>query len=260
MGVCTVVISRSAQMLADRSRFEEALIGHLRNRRGLHVLVTPSIYWLTPSASALATLRRVSGDIVLASWLHPRAACWILRAHGVEGTCHNDEDTPHGETAPDADARLIRCFNLDNFDSPEACAEVLLDAVGVSDEETAPSHVEIIDEEVSSRWYPVLDDSRCINCKQCHDFCLFGAYDLDERGRVRVSNPDACKPGCPACARICPVKAIMFPHHVDDPVIAGASEAEPVEGHAGADDDTRDDVMPRDELDDLIDALDDLDV
>ena len=256
MASCTIAISRSAEALADRSRFEEALIQCLRSGCGLHVVVTPSIYWLTPSSSALAALRRISGNIALASWLHPRAACWVLRAHRVEGACRGDENKPQGGTGSDPHERIVRCFNLDNFDSPEACAEALRDAAGVSDEETTQAHIETIDEEVSSRWYPVLDESRCINCKQCHDFCLFGVYELDERDRVRVSNPDACKPGCPACARICPVRAIMFPHHVDDPVIAGAPDVEPVEEHAG----TGDDGTPRDELDDLIDALDELDV
>jgi ferredoxin len=53
-------------------------------------------------------------------------------------------------------------------------------------------------------------------------FCLFGVYALDENGKVTVANPDNCKSGCPACSRICPHSAIMFPLYGRDPAIAGA--------------------------------------
>jgi ferredoxin len=45
---------------------------------------------------------------------------------------------------------------------------------------------------------------------------------LDEGGKVEVRNPDSCKTGCPACARICPQSAIMFPLYEKDEAIAGA--------------------------------------
>lgn len=72
------------------------------------------------------------------------------------------------------------------------------------------------------RWYPIVDGSRCINCQHCLQFCLFGVYELDARGKVAVSRPDQCKPGCPACSRICPQGAIMFPLYEKDAAIAGA--------------------------------------
>jgi ferredoxin len=39
---------------------------------------------------------------------------------------------------------------------------------------------------------------------------------------VAVIEPDACKPGCPACARICPRGAILFPLYEEDEAIRGA--------------------------------------
>ena len=60
---------------------------------------------------------------------------------------------------------------------------------------------------------------RCICCGKCQDFCLFGVYARDGR-RVVAAEPDRCKDGCPACARLCPEGAILFPHY-PDPVIAG---------------------------------------
>jgi len=67
-------------------------------------------------------------------------------------------------------------------------------------------------------WFPVLDYDRCIDCGQCMSFCLFGVYDLDADGRVVVAQPANCKTNCPACARVCPQGAIMFPKHAQTPI------------------------------------------
>ncbi|MHB1425330.1 MAG: ATP-binding protein [Gemmataceae bacterium] len=71
------------------------------------------------------------------------------------------------------------------------------------------------------RWYPVIDYSRCTNCMECLDFCLFGVYGVDKLDRLIVENQDNCKRGCPACSRVCPEHAIMFPDYKSAP-IAGA--------------------------------------
>jgi NAD-dependent dihydropyrimidine dehydrogenase PreA subunit len=67
-----------------------------------------------------------------------------------------------------------------------------------------------------------MDLSRCTNCGNCFQFCLFGVYEKDAQGQVTVARPDNCKPGCPACARICPSSAIMFPLYAQDPAVSGA--------------------------------------
>ncbi len=72
------------------------------------------------------------------------------------------------------------------------------------------------------RWYPVIDYSRCTNCMECLDFCLFGVYGVDGQERIHVEHQDECKKGCPACSRVCPENAIMFPEH-KTPAIAGAA-------------------------------------
>jgi NAD-dependent dihydropyrimidine dehydrogenase PreA subunit len=70
-------------------------------------------------------------------------------------------------------------------------------------------------------WFPVIDHSRCNTCGQCADFCLFGVYEKID-GKVVVVHPKECKNNCPACARICPQTAIIFPKYEHAGAIAGA--------------------------------------
>lgn len=78
-----------------------------------------------------------------------------------------------------------------------------------------------IDEHPGRRWYPVIDFSRCTNCMECIDFCLFGVYGVDSLETIVVEQADNCRKGCPACSRVCPQNAIIFPQH-KTPAIAGA--------------------------------------
>lgn len=83
--------------------------------------------------------------------------------------------------------------------------------------------VQRIDDAGARRWYPVIDYSRCTNCMECIDFCLFGVYGTDRLDTILVEQPDNCRKGCPACSRVCPENAILFPHH-KTPAIAGSPE------------------------------------
>ncbi len=67
-------------------------------------------------------------------------------------------------------------------------------------------------------WFPVIDYDRCTNCMQCLSFCLFGVYGVDEERRIQVQNNDNCKTNCPACSRVCPEAAIMFPKYKAGPI------------------------------------------
>jgi Pyruvate/2-oxoacid:ferredoxin oxidoreductase delta subunit len=67
-------------------------------------------------------------------------------------------------------------------------------------------------------WFPVIDYDRCTNCMQCLSFCLFGVYGVDEQQRIQAQNHDNCKTNCPACSRVCPEAAIMFPKYKAGPI------------------------------------------
>lgn len=66
-------------------------------------------------------------------------------------------------------------------------------------------------------WFPVIDYSRCTNCMQCLSFCLFDVYGV-KNGKIDVRNRDNCKTDCPACSRVCPEVAIMFPKYRHGPI------------------------------------------
>lgn len=67
-------------------------------------------------------------------------------------------------------------------------------------------------------WFPVIDYDRCTNCLQCLSFCLFDVYGVDDQKQIQVQNNDNCKTNCPACSRVCPEVAIMFPKYASGPI------------------------------------------
>jgi Pyruvate/2-oxoacid:ferredoxin oxidoreductase delta subunit len=67
-------------------------------------------------------------------------------------------------------------------------------------------------------WFPVIDFDRCTNCMQCLSFCLFDVYGVDDDKNIQVTNPDKCKTNCPACSRVCPEVAILFPKYGSGPI------------------------------------------
>ena len=84
-----------------------------------------------------------------------------------------------------------------------------------------PQHSHTPTLQSSPAWFPVIDYTRCTNCGQCFQFCLFGVYEKDAEGRVVVAKPESCKNNCPACARICPEAAIIFPKTAEEPINGG---------------------------------------
>ena len=67
-------------------------------------------------------------------------------------------------------------------------------------------------------WFPVIDYSRCTNCMQCLSFCLFDVYGVSADQKIQVQNQSNCKTECPACSRVCPEVAIMFPKYRHGPI------------------------------------------
>lgn len=233
-----VVVSRDRSPRAEQNAFHEALLAGLEQRPHFEVIVVPHLYDLFPAGPAVRRLSAIHGDMIVLAWLYPRSAYWVLDAGGIRGrlgrTSSLGEEEPtelelsnsgRGET-PD---RTIWCFDLRAEDKPESFLhqvdELAAAKHGPGPESAAVvtarnGKAEEVQEATRPRWYPVVDMSRCTDCHECLNFCLFGVYGLDANGAGFVEQPDACRPGCPACARICPAGAILFPQH-SDPAIAG---------------------------------------
>ena len=108
---------------------------------------------------------------------------------------------------PEDDART-RYTDVNGLD-PASIAE-RVDALRSADGRPAPG--------VWKPWFPVVDYSRCTNCMQCLSFCLFDVYGVSTDGRLQVQNQNNCKTECPACSRVCPEVAIMFPKYRHGPI------------------------------------------
>ncbi len=169
-------------------------------QKGNDVLIIPDVYHLAENSPIWQELRALPPRVTLWAWHHPRPLRWLLARHGIK-------------------AQEWQIFDLRLF-SPEDTA-MTLPPLPVSPK----GSIKRLNEYVQERWHPVIDEQLCKQCGHCVEFCLFGVYGYDNEQKIRVLQPDNCKPGCPACARICPQGAIMFPLYEKEPAIAGAPGA-----------------------------------
>jgi NAD-dependent dihydropyrimidine dehydrogenase PreA subunit len=256
----TVVLSQAQGKNPAKRALEESIAAALIMEPGLDVSVVPYLYDLDADHTGRLFLESVTGDMVVLGWMYPRAAFWLLDRDGIKGhygESHlkppaEDEDEeeggepelPKGIGAVDIPDRQIYCLDLRDFNThvpyieevrriaaecnerrearERETASLALVQLGVAARagENGFTPDQLL-QQPQRRWYPVIDYSRCTNCMECIDFCLFGVYGVDKLDRILVENQDNCKRGCPACSRVCPEHAIMFPDY-KTPAIAGA--------------------------------------
>jgi NAD-dependent dihydropyrimidine dehydrogenase PreA subunit len=254
----TVVLSQAQGKNPAKRALEESIAAALIMEHGLDVSVVPYLYDLDADHTGRLFLESVQGDMVVLGWMYPRAAFWLLDRDGIKGhygesqlkppAALDDEDEEDGEPEPpkgigsvNVPDRFIYCIDLRDFNSHAPYLEEVRRIAAecrerreARERETAspalvqlgvvapsPFGPEQLLQQPGRRWYPVIDYSRCTNCMECIDFCLFGVYGVDNVDRILVENQDNCKRGCPACSRVCPEHAIMFPDY-KTPAIAGA--------------------------------------
>jgi Pyruvate/2-oxoacid:ferredoxin oxidoreductase delta subunit len=255
----TVVLSQAQGKNPAKRALEESLAAALIMEPGIDVSILPYLYDLDANHTGRLFLESVSGDMVVLAWMYPRAVYWLLDRVGVKGhfgetrikPAPEDDDEgeekaepepPKGIGAVGLPDRHIYPIDLRDESSHAAfVAEIRRVAVecrerrAVTPQNEKPAAIvqlgvpavpafvpEQLLQQPGRRWYPVIDYSRCTNCMECLDFCLFGVYGVDSLDRLHVENQDNCKKGCPACSRVCPEHAIMFPDY-KTPAIAGAA-------------------------------------
>lgn len=248
----TVVISKGQSRNPQKRELEQKLAEAASQLDGVQVLVIPHLYDLPKDSESYQQLSQVEGDLIVASWIYGRAAHWVLDRNGIRGQTGEvllgadaEEDEDEEPAAPGEEVervtdlyprpeRKIHCLDLKSAAGFDAVVEEMHRIMGI-DPPPGPTELPVIggrlvqvEETTSRRWYPVIDFDRCTNCMECVDFCLFGVYGVDSAETILVEQPDNCRKGCPACSRVCPENAIIFPQH-KAPAIAGA----PVDGGEG---------------------------
>ncbi|HPA19923.1 MAG TPA: ferredoxin family protein [Verrucomicrobiae bacterium] len=183
---------------ASDGRLDE-LPRHLSDA-GFDVWLVPNLYHVAEACELWRDLASLEGGAVFLLPLHPRPIEALLRRHGAWRTECLAVDSRTREAPAPLAAELSR-----RLGSPSGAGSI-----------------QRRDASAGARWYPLVDESRCTHCGSCFQFCLFGVYEMDERKKVRIVHPDRCKPGCPACSRICPQGALIFALYDKDPAIAGA--------------------------------------
>jgi NAD-dependent dihydropyrimidine dehydrogenase PreA subunit len=200
--VCRPRIDQNSSEQAEAAISQELfdLLGQLPLGQ---LLATGPLYDLDPEGEMVERLKEVDGPIVFLTDMVDRAAIWTARRLGVT-------------------AEIVKAIEVADYSDPPAVVESVR-AVLDDKSDTPECQVSTIDEKSSNRWFPVVDYDRCTGCLECLNFCLFGVYEALDGKQPTVSRPTMCRPGCPACSRVCPAGAIIFPYY-NDPVISGRSE------------------------------------
>lgn len=248
MATPTVVVSRGQSRNPQKRQLEQAVAEAAEKLEGVDVISVPHLYDLPKGSESYQQLAEAEGDLIVLSWVYPRASRWVLDRNGIQGQSgevqlgaepDDEDDSTASESADQSDDvdrvtdmhprpdRRIYCIDLKQAEQVEPFLEEIqriVDAEMPSEIDSLPivgGKLVQVDESPSRRWYPVIDYDRCTNCMECVDFCLFGVYGVDGAETILVEQPDNCRKGCPACSRVCPENAIIFPQH-KAPAIAGA--------------------------------------
>src|SRR5262245_35490501 len=129
----TVVLSQAQGKDPRKRALEESLVAALIMEPGLDVSVVPYLYDLGPDHTGRLFLEGVAGDMLMLTWLYPRAAFWVLDRDGIKGhfgesqlkpPADDDEEQEAGEPEPakgigavEVPDRFIYCLDLRDFPS-----------------------------------------------------------------------------------------------------------------------------------------------
>src|SRR5438105_6035990 len=81
----TVVLSQAQGKHPAKRALEESLVAALIMEPGLDISVVPYLYDLDAEHTGRLFLESIRGDMVVLTWLYPRAAFWLLDRDGIKG-------------------------------------------------------------------------------------------------------------------------------------------------------------------------------
>src|SRR5437867_9237471 len=81
----TVVLSQAQGKDPRKRALEESITAALIMEPGLDVSVVPYLYDLDAQHTGRLFLESITGDMVVLSWMYPRAAFWLLDRDGIKG-------------------------------------------------------------------------------------------------------------------------------------------------------------------------------
>ena len=154
---------------------------------------------------------------------HPRAVRWLLYKADIPEA--KLETFTYIDLKNSSYARALKELNIEipdtlkekvEPDNTASSADLLQHGDAEAERNGAMSEAESAGNTAS--WFPVIDYQFCTSCGACMDFCLFGVFDKTEDGKITVAVPENCKDFCPACARICPHNAVIFPKYNQPPI------------------------------------------
>src|SRR6478752_6806551 len=120
----TVVLSQAQGKNPVKRALEESIAAALIMESGLDVSIVPSLYDMGADHTGRLFLEGVRGDMVVLSWMFPRATFWMLDRSGVRGNYGENQiaikDDDEGDEPPpakgigsvDVPPRSIYCLDL----------------------------------------------------------------------------------------------------------------------------------------------------
>src|SRR5919106_4348336 len=100
----TVVLSQAQGKNPTKRALEESIAAALILEPGLDVSVVPHLYDLDAKHTGRLFLESVAGDMVVLSWLYPRAAFWLLDRDGIQGRFGETRLKPPADDDEEAEA------------------------------------------------------------------------------------------------------------------------------------------------------------
>jgi hypothetical protein len=132
----TVVLSQAQGKHPGKRALEESITAALIMEPDLDVSIVPYLYDLDANHTGRLFLESIQGDMLVLSWMYPRAAFWLLDRDGIKGqygesqlkppATQDDEDEeeeadegegPRGIGSVNVPDRFIYCLDLRDFNS-----------------------------------------------------------------------------------------------------------------------------------------------